>query len=179
MKYATPLCLMTIIGIVVLLSIRTSYATAQVTFGSLAPDFSLLDETNRLHTLSDLRGCRVALYFYPKDKTPGCTKQACSINDRFATLRDHQIQVLGISYDSPASHAAFKEKYRLSFPLLSDSDKKVATLYGVNGWFFAHRVTFLIDESGIVIDIIKQVDLKNHAQQILNGFLAHSHKPSE
>ncbi len=145
-------------------------AMKKVTIGSVAPDFSLPDETNALKTLSTLRGSKVALYFYPKDQTPGCTSQACSIRDTMSDLTKKGIQVWGISYDSPASHALFKEKYHLSFPLLSDSNKKVASLYGVKGLLFAKRITFLIDEHGIVVAIIKDIDVANHAQQILQAF---------
>lgn len=138
--------------------------------GNSAPDFSLVDDTNTTKTLSHMRGSRVAIYFYPKDQTPGCTAQACSIADSLGALRDQNIHVWGISYDSPESHATFKQKYHLTFPLLSDSDKKVATLYGAKGLLFAKRITFLIDEQGIIVGIIKDIDTKNHAQQILKGF---------
>lgn len=140
--------------------------------GNNAPDFSLVDDNNRTQTLSHMPGSRIAIYFYPKDQTPGCTAQACSIADSLDALRDQNIHVWGISYDSPASHAAFKQKYHLTFPLLSDSDKKVATLYGVKGLLFAKRITFLVDEQGVIVAIIKDIDVKNHAQQILKGFAA-------
>lgn len=147
-------------------------AKNSVTPGTAAPDFSLVDEANTLHTLSNMRGSRVALYFYPKDQTPGCTAQACSIRDSLGELRDQNIHVWGISYDSPASHAAFKQKYHLTFPLLSDNNKEVAARYGVKGLLMAKRVTFLIDEQGILVGIINDVDVKNHAQQILDAFEA-------
>lgn len=167
------LSLVGLMGILLIVSgCRASKKAAKntVTPGTTAPDFSLVDETNRLHTLSNMRGSRVALYFYPKDQTPGCTAQACSIRDSLGELRDQNIHVWGISYDSPASHAAFKQKYHLTFPLLSDSNKEVAALYGVKGLLMAKRVTFLIDEQGILVGIINDVDVKNHAQQILDTF---------
>lgn len=149
-------------------------STNSLAVGNSAPDFSLIDDAKTTQTLSHMRGSRVAIYFYPKDQTPGCTAQACSIADSLGALRDQNIHVWGISYDSPESHAAFKQKYHLTFPLLSDSDKKVATLYGVKGLLFANRVTFLINEQGLIVSIIKDIDTKNHAQQILQGFAANT-----
>lgn len=146
--------------------------------GSIAPNFSLEDDKGNLQTLSTMRGSRVALYFYPKDQTPGCTAQACSIRDSLGALQKEAITVWGISYDSSNKHAAFKEKYHLTFPLLSDSDKKVAALYGVQGFLFAQRITFLIDEQGCIIGIIKDVNVKNHGQQILDGFAKVENKQS-
>lgn len=167
------LSLVGLMGVVLIFSgCRASKKAANnnLTIGTAAPDFSLVDEANRPHTLSNMRGSRVALYFYPKDQTPGCTAQACSIRDSLGELRNQNIHVWGISYDSPASHAAFKQKYHLTFPLLSDSSKEVAALYGVKGFLMAKRVTFLIDEQGILVGIINNVDVKNHAQQILDTF---------
>lgn len=165
-----------ITGLVCLILLYSGYRASKkssknsLAIGSNAPDFSLVDDTNTTQILSHMRGSRVAIYFYPKDQTPGCTAQACSIADSLGALRDQNIHVWGISYDSPASHAAFKQKYHLTFPLLSDSDKKVATLYGAKGLLFAKRITFLIDEQGIIVAIIKDIDTKNHSQQILKGF---------
>lgn len=94
--------------------------------GDLAPDFELPDQNGDLHKLSDYRGKKVVLYFYPKDDTPGCTKEACSFRDSFGDFRKHGIVVLGVSKDSEKSHALFQEKYSLPFSLLSDTDTKVS-----------------------------------------------------
>lgn len=136
----------------------------------MAPDFSLMDENSELQTLSKLKGSNVVLYFYPKDFTPGCTKQACSLRDGYSEITKEGIKLFGISYDSPASHKKFKDKYQLPFSLLSDSDKKTAKAYGVKGMLFVDRVTFLIDASGKIIAILKNVDVSNHAQQIIDAF---------
>lgn len=138
--------------------------------GDKAPDFSLKDETGSMHKLSDLSGTNVALYFYPKDQTPGCTAQACSIRDGFVELKKAGIVVLGVSYDSPESHKKFKEKHQLNFPLLSDSDKSVSKLYNVSGYFMPDRVTFLIDKTGRIVKILKDVDVKDHAHEIIKAF---------
>ena len=137
--------------------------------GTSAPDFTLHDETGQAHTLSALRGSRVALYFYPKDFTPGCTKQACSIRDDFSKLKEKNITIFGMSTDSDTSHKQFQDKYELPFHLLS-ADKKTTKNYGVYGRLFTSRNTFLIDEKGIIVGIIKNVDVDDHAQQIIDGF---------
>jgi peroxiredoxin Q/BCP len=138
--------------------------------GMMAPDFSLLDENNEPQTLSALKGNNVVLYFYPKDFTPGCTKQACSLRDGYSEITKEGIKLFGISYDSPESHKKFKDNYQLPFSLLSDKDKKVAKAYGVKGVLFVDRATFLIDASGKIIAILKNVDVANHAQQIIDAF---------
>ncbi|HRN77801.1 MAG TPA: peroxiredoxin [Candidatus Dependentiae bacterium] len=133
-----------------------------------APDFSLLDSEGNVHTLSALRGKKVALYFYPKDSSPYCTKQACNLRDNFATLKKEGITILGISSGSTKSKQKFKTKYQLPFPLLQ-ADKKTLRAYGVHG-FLTKRKTFLIDGNGTIVDIITKVDVNNHTQQIINGF---------
>lgn len=138
--------------------------------GDMAPDFSLPDDTGDIRSLSEMAGKNFVLYFYPKDQTPGCTAQACSVRDNSAELENAGIQVFGVSYDSPESHRKFKEKYKLNFPLLSDSTKEVSELYGVSGWFAPSRVTFLIDKEGRILKILKNVDVKNHAQEIIAAF---------
>lgn len=138
--------------------------------GQPAPLFTLLDETEAPRSLLQLRGQKVVLYFYPKDNTPGCTKQACSIRDGYAQLQQAGIHIWGISYDAPQSHRKFKEKYHLPFALLSDNTKEVSKLYGVNGWFFPSRVSFLINEQGNIVAIMRDVDVSHHAQQILSAF---------
>lgn len=138
--------------------------------GDMAPDFSLHDETKTIRTLSEFRGQNIALYWYPKDQTPGCTAQACSLRDGFTDLKKAGITVLGISYDSPESHKGFKEKHHLNFPLLSDSDKAISQLYNVSGILFPDRVTFLIDKDGRIVKKLKNVDVKNHANEIIAAF---------
>jgi len=136
-----------------------------------APDFALQDEMGATHRLSDIRGKKVALYFYPKDATPGCTKQACSLRDGFEDLQKAGITVWGISYDSASSHQKFKHKYNLPFTLLCDLQKEVAKLYGVKRIIGgAKRTTFLIDEQGIIVGIIEKVATADHANQILKAF---------
>lgn len=141
-----------------------------VEVGKRAPDFTLSDEQGNVQTLSMMQGEKVVLYFYPKDFTPGCTKQACSIRDGFTQLDQEGITVWGISSDSVQSHQKFKEKYQLPFILLSDEAKKVIKLYGAQGLLFTSRVTFLINEKGVVIAKLDDVDVEHHAQQIIDAF---------
>lgn len=150
-------------------SARLLSKTAQ---GKLAPSFSLKDETGTLRTLEEFKGKKVVLYFYPKDQTPGCTKEACSLRDSYADFAQHNIVILGISFDSPKSHMKFKEKYHLPFSLLSDSNKKVAKAYGATSWLFfvPKRKTFLIDENGMIVSEINDIDVTQHADQVLQAF---------
>lgn len=145
------------------------FPAGKLVVGNKAPDFTLPDETGTFHTLSKLRGSKVALYFYPKDFTPGCTKEACSLRDNFSQLKDKNIIIFGLSTDSSKSHQQFQDTHALPFHLLS-ADKKTTKKYGVCGTLFTKRHTFLIDEEGIIIGIIKDVDTSNHAQQIIDGF---------
>lgn len=143
----------------------------KVVVGSLAPDFTLRDQNDTEQTLSSYRGQRVALYFYPKDETPGCTKQACSIQDGQQQLKDAGIVVLGISHDTPESHRAFAKKHGLKFILLSDTQKEVSAAYGAKGWLgMAARYTYLIDEEGIIVAILKDVNVSDHAEEIIAAF---------
>lgn len=142
--------------------------------GDPAPGFSLLDETGKLRQLSEFKGKKIALYFYPKDNSRGCTSQACSFRDGYQQLQENGITVLGLSYDSPESHRQFKEKHGLPFTLLSDGDKQVAKAYGAYGgllWFLMpKRYTYLIDEKGIVIHIFQKVDVNRQAEEVLEAF---------
>jgi peroxiredoxin Q/BCP len=142
--------------------------------GDPAPGFSLPDETGKLRQLSEFKGKKIALYFYPKDNTRGCTSQACSFRDGYQQLQDAGIVVLGVSYDSPESHRQFKEKHHLPFTLLSDQDKQVAKAYGAYGgllWFLTpRRYTYLIDEQGILVYIFKEVDVNRQAEEVLEIF---------
>ena len=139
--------------------------------GDKAPNFTLLDQSGNDHTLSDYFGQKIVVYFYPKDDTPGCTKEACSIRDNIALFEENGIKVFGLSFDSPNSHKKFAEKYNLPFTLLSDSDKSVAKLYNSRGFLMAKRNTFLIDTDGKIFKIYKNVDVTTHTQKILNDFL--------
>ena len=143
--------------------------------GQPAPDFTAQDQDGNTIALHDLRGQKVALYFYPKDDTPGCTAQACNLRDHQAELKAHNIKVIGVSTDGPAAHQKFALKYDLPFPLLVDADKTIVQAYGVwqekknygKTYMGTVRTTFLIDENGLIEQIIKKVDTKEHAAQLL------------
>ncbi|GAB3774094.1 thioredoxin-dependent thiol peroxidase [Spirosoma horti] len=143
--------------------------------GDPAPDFTSTDQNGQPIKLSDYRGKKVVLYFYPKDNTPGCTAQACSLRDNYSDLRVAGYEVLGVSVDDQKSHQKFISKYELPFTLVADTDMKVAEAYEVwkeksmygRTYMGTVRTTFLIDENGIITDIINKVDTKNHAEQIL------------
>lgn len=142
-----------------------------VEVGSVAPAFSLNDAKHESHQLSDYKGKWVVLYFYPKDDTPGCTKEACQFRDDLAKLTKLGAQVIGISVDNSASHAQFAEKYHLPFPLLADEEGKVAEQYnsliklGVTK--MAKRHTFLINPDGIIQKIYTTVDTQKHSSEII------------
>ena len=148
--------------------------------GDTAPAFSGTDQNGKLVSLKDFKGKRVVLYFYPKDMTPGCTAQACNLRDHYAELVDAGFVVIGVSTDSEASHKKFEQKYQLPFPLLADADKKIVTAYGVFGekkfmgrtFLGTHRTTFLIDEQGIIHNILTKPDTKNHTTQVLKAWSA-------
>ncbi len=139
--------------------------------GDPAPDFSLRDDAGVVHHLKEYRGKIVALYFYPKDDTPGCTAEACNLRDNYDALKKAGVVILGVSYDDADSHRKFKKKYDLPFPLLSDVDKKTAEAYGakgmLTGFMVAQRKTFLIDENGKILHIFNKVKTDDHARQIL------------
>ena len=143
--------------------------------GDKAPDFSVATNGGGHVSLSDLRGKNVVLYFYPKDNTPGCTKEACAFRDEFAAFKKKGAVVLGVSIDSPKAHDKFAEKYRLPFPLLSDADKKIVEAYGVWGekrfmgrkYMGTYRVTFLIGPDGRIKNIWPKVKPEEHAEEVL------------
>jgi thioredoxin-dependent peroxiredoxin len=143
--------------------------------GKKAPDFTLTDYTGTKHKLSDYKGKPVVLYFYPKDDTPGCTKEACSFRDSYGDYKKAGVEVIGISVDSEKSHEKFINKFDLPFTLLADPDKKVVEKYGVwveksmygKKYWGTARTTFLIDESGKVIHVFEKVKPENHAREIL------------
>lgn len=145
--------------------------------GMLAPDFvGITDEGNQIR-LSDFRGKHVVLYFYPKDDTPGCTKQACNMRDNMSKLASNDIVVLGVSTDSVKSHKKFKSKYNLNFTLISDKDRKITSLYEVLGLTgLAKRVTFLIDKEGKIAHIFENVNVNRHAEDILDKLSSLSKK---
>ncbi len=146
-----------------------------LSIGDPAPDFTSTDQTGQPISLSDYRGKKIVLYFYPKDDTPGCTAQACSLRDSHADLRAAGYEVLGVSVDNQTAHQKFVSKYNLPFALVADTDKQVVEAYGVwqeksmygRNYMGTARTTFLIDENGIITDIIGKVDTKKHAEQIL------------
>ena len=143
--------------------------------GQMAPDFEAPIESGETIKLSDYRGKKVVLYFYPKDNTPGCTAQSCNLRDNYEALQKAGYVVLGISSDSEKSHVKFKEKQSLPFSLISDPDKKVHELYGTwveksmygRKYMGTARTTFIIDEEGKVEEIISKVKTKDHTAQIL------------
>ncbi|MDO8495743.1 MAG: thioredoxin-dependent thiol peroxidase [bacterium] len=143
--------------------------------GQLAPDFSLPDQNGKEHKLSDYRGKWVLLYFYPKDDTPGCTKEACAIRDNLPDFKKLKTVVLGVSADSVKKHAKFAEKYELSFTLLADEDKKVVKQYEVwdekkfmgRTYFGILRTSFLIDPQGKIAKIYEKVKPEIHAEEVL------------
>jgi peroxiredoxin Q/BCP len=147
-----------------------------LTIGDKAPDFSLYSDENNLVSLNDLRGKRIALYFYPKDDTPGCTQEACDFRDFTPQFVDKNTLILGISKDSPNKHQRFKQKYQLPFTLLADVNGDVCEAYGVldkkslfgKTFLGIQRCTFLIDETGIIQAIWRKVKVKDHIQQVLN-----------
>ncbi len=145
--------------------------------GDKAPDFKLKDQKGKTHELSSYLGKRVVLYFYPKDDTPGCTKEACSLRDGLPLLSKSNFAVLGISADTIESHADFSKKFKLNFPILADPEMSVIKEYGAYGKKNMYgkiyegilRYTYLIDERGIITKIFKKVDAENHASQVLKA----------
>ena len=144
--------------------------------GDKAPSFNTTDQDDNKVTLADFKGNKLVLYFYPKDSTPGCTVQACDLRDNYDSLLSKGYKVLGVSADSAKRHKNFIEKNNLPFPLLMDEDKKIINDYGVWGlkkfmgkeYDGIHRTTFIIDEKGVIEDIIEKVKTKEHTAQILS-----------
>jgi peroxiredoxin Q/BCP len=135
--------------------------------GTDAPAFTTKDTNGNTVSLSDFAGKTVVLYFYPKDDTPGCTKQACSFRDAQSEYTSKGIVVLGVSADDEAGHQAFTQKYNLNFPLLADTNKSIITAYDVDGGGYAKRVTYIIDGNGKIIDVDAAVNTSTHASDVL------------
>lgn len=150
-----------------------------IEIGKIAPDFTLPDANGNPVCLADLRGKRVVLFFYPRDNTPGCTKEACAFKDAYSNYEAQNIVVLGVSADDSKSHTKFATKYQLPFPLLCDVDAKVATAYGSYGlkkfmgkeYMGIQRSTFVIDSDGKIEKIYRKVKPETHAAQILAELL--------
>ncbi len=142
---------------------------------SPAPDFKLADETGKVRSLEEFRGKPVVLYFYPKDDTPGCTKEACSFRDDYTVYAKAGVVILGVSPDSSKSHAKFKDKYNLPFTLLADEGHKICELYGVWGlkkqygreYYGVLRTTFVIDSAGKIKRIFPKVKPDGHSAEVL------------
>lgn len=145
--------------------------------GIPAPDFSLLDDTHTQRTLSDFRGRNVVLYFYPKDDTPGCVKEACNFRDDYSAYEQAGVTVLGVSPDSVASHVKFRNKFQLPFPLLADESHRVCDLYQVWGpkkfmgksYEGVLRTTFLIDGDGMIVKVFENVRPAEHSAEVLSA----------
>jgi thioredoxin-dependent peroxiredoxin len=157
---------------------------ASLQIGSTAPDFTVNDQNGKPVKLSDFKGKKVVLYFYPKDMTPGCTSEACDLRDNYTLLQKRGYEVLGVSTDSEKLHKKFIEKEKLPFTLLADTDKKLHELYGTwveksmygRKFMGTARITFIIDEKGTIEDIVAKVDTKNHTNQILKEAIPASTK---
>jgi len=140
--------------------------------GDTAPSIQMMDSDGNAFTIPGSN--KIVLYFYPKDNTPGCTAQACNLNENLSSLQAKGYQVVGVSIDSNSAHTKFKSKYNLQFPLLSDPEHQLAESFGVwveksmygKQYMGVARTTFIIDEKGIITDIIEKVDTKNHSSQI-------------
>jgi peroxiredoxin Q/BCP len=143
--------------------------------GDKAPEFNGVDQNGNAIDLNRYAGKKVALYFYPKDDTPGCTAQACNLRDNFSILKDKGIEVVGVSTDSVKSHAKFVDKFKLNFSLIADENKEIVEKFGVWGlkkfmgreYMGTNRMTFLIDENGVIEGIISKPKTNAHAEEIL------------
>lgn len=155
--------------------------------GSKAPDFSINDQDGKPVTLSSLKGKKVVLYFYPKDQTPGCTAEACNLRDNYKVLQKQGYEVLGVSTDSETSHQKFIAKEKLPFRLLADVDRVLHEKYGTwveksmygRKYMGTARVTYIINEQGVIDEVIEKVDTKNHTDQILKKQPAEKKAPAK
>jgi len=148
---------------------------AILNIGDKAPEFNATDQDGKEINLSQYAGKKVILYFYPKDNTPGCTAEACDLRDNYDHLTNNGFDVIGVSTDSEKSHQKFIEKYNLPFRLIADTDKKVSEAFGVYGlkkfmgkeYMGINRTTFVIDENGMIENVVEKVDTKNHTAQLV------------
>ena len=146
--------------------------------GDIAPHFKSLNQDSKIISLNDFEGKKIILFFYPKDNTPGCTAEACNLNDNYLDLKNKGYEIIGVSPDNEQSHIKFINKYDLSFNLVSDMDKELCIRYGVWGkkkfmgkeYEGVHRTTFIINESKVIEKIFTKVNTKNHSQQIIESF---------
>jgi peroxiredoxin Q/BCP len=163
--------LLIIVAVLIVFSLK-SRADEIPPLGAPAPSFSLTDQTGQIRKIEDYHGQWVVLYFYPKDDTPGCTKEACHFRDDLKHLEKLGAQIIGISVDDTKSHAQFASKYHLPFPLLADHDGKVASAYGALNNFLvikiAKRYTFLIDPNGKIAKHYLNIDTSRHSQEIID-----------
>ena len=147
-----------------------------INVGDRAPDFVLPDGNGKIIRLKDFKGKKIVLYFYPKDDTPGCTKEACAFQENLAAIKKKDTVVLGVSSDTTSSHEKFSAKFNLQFPLISDEQKEAVKTYGVwkeksmygRKYFGIERTTFIIDEKGIISHIFPKVKVDGHIQEVLN-----------
>jgi len=170
MNKTTSTLLILVFSINMILFSRAS--SAEISVGQQAPEFKLIDQYNKSHEISDYHGKWIVLYFYPKDDTPGCTKEACNFRDDILQLQELNAQVLGISMDDTKSHAKFAEKFGLPFPLLSDPDGSVAEIYG-SLWSlgpikFTKRNSFIIDTDGKLARIYRKVKPETHSEEVIS-----------
>jgi len=148
--------------------------------GDHAPNFSALDQDGNTHTLADFAGSKLIVFFYPKASTPGCTAEACNLRDNYTELQEKGYKILGVSADSAKRQSNFRNKYTFQYPLLADEDRSVIEAFGVWGpkkfmgkeYDGIHRTTFVIDEQGIITQVISKVKTKDHAAQILENVSA-------
>jgi len=146
--------------------------------GDSAPDFSGPTQDGSIVSLADYKGKKLAIYFYPRDNTPGCTKQACNLRDNFSALGQAGVEIVGVSNDPVDKHAGFAAKYELPFPLIADTERAMMSAYGAYGkknlygkiFMGTKRTTFLVDEKGLIVKVIKRPKTTDHAAEILKGF---------
>jgi peroxiredoxin Q/BCP len=146
--------------------------------GDKAPDFNGLSQNEEHITLEQFKGKRVAIYFYPKDNTPGCTTQACNLRDNDALLKSFNVQIIGVSADNVQSHKKFAEKFHLPFPLIADTNQEILKSYGVWGpkkfmgkeYIGIHRTTFVLNENHEIIGVINKPNTKDHAEEVVGFF---------
>ena len=145
--------------------------------GDKAPDFKVINQDEKLISLSDFKGKKLVLFFYPKASTPGCTVEACNLNENYERFQAQGYEILGVSADSPKRQSNFRNKYEFTYDLLADEGKEVINAYGVWGpkkfmgkeYDGIHRTTFVIDENGVIADVISKVKTKEHTNQILTN----------